>query len=69
MKGLKDNWIGFLGVLVVISIICAFMSRSISTKADKSYVDSQIKYVIETVSLPLNDISFKLDTIIKQNKP
>lgn len=69
MKGIKDNWVGFLAVLVIISIMGAFMTRSLQAKADKTYVDSQVKYVIQTVTIPLNDISFKLDTIIQQNKP
>ena len=68
MRGLKDNWIGFLAVLVIISIMGAYTIRSLNNKADISYVNEQIQFILKTVANPLKDISFKLDTIINQNK-
>jgi hypothetical protein len=68
MKGLKDTWVGFLAVFVLLSISSGFIIRAIQEKADKKYVDSQIQLVIISVSAPLKEITCKLDTIIKYNK-
>jgi hypothetical protein len=68
MKGLKDTWVGFLAVFVILTISTAFVVKAIQEKTDKKYVDSQVKLIIISVSTPLKEITCKLDTIIKYNK-
>jgi len=68
MKGLKDTWVGFLAVFIVLSISTAFIVKAIQEKADKKYVDKQVQSVITSVSTPLKEMNCKLDTIINYNK-
>jgi|WetSurMetagenome_2_1015567.scaffolds.fasta_scaffold562417_3 hypothetical protein len=64
MPPFRKNWLFYLLFAGEIMIFIALFT----TKADKSYVDNQMQFIIKTVSSPLNDISHKLDTMIKQNK-